>query len=345
MSDIQLKLRRFFVHDLRRNPILGLYLVVGGIVVGYLCYFLVLMARDLSSGANRTQVASVAKERPGKAEAGVNRRKSQAEARSSRKKAEGREEKAQSTAVGPSGQQVAAVRPNSKEAVARLPAAGVDTSNWRRFDFPDSSHITYPPDWQESDIPSQEKMLYGIRFKVPHMDASIQLYSRSKDMADDLARTLQLTMRQSGGQNIASRQREINNFVVTEIEGTLADKHMVISIFDQNPKSYFIASLIAVEPQYKELKKYYDALLASYSFGKKGTAVSLEDIEQSIRQGIQKQKESLIGKMVEITLDSGKKQKGVVIAEDSTSYVLENYRFGGRYSFTVEKEHIIKISH
>jgi hypothetical protein len=48
--------------------------------------------------------------------------------------------------------------------------------------------------------------------------------------------------------------------------------------------------------------------------------------------------------MVEITLANGSTQRGVIAAEDESSYTLENYRFGGRYSFRVKKKDVVKIS-
>jgi hypothetical protein len=372
LSGIQGRLKKFVTHDVPRNPILLLYFVVGGIIVGYLVYFLVLMVRDLRGGkgqqiASQTKVERVqpatpapkpaeAKPAPSAVKAAPAEAPHQA---SPGQTAKVPQKGAQTSAKGGASPTEAAVRagppataPSAAPALPaapRSPASGperaLDTSNWRQFDFPDSSHLSFPRDWQESEIPAQKNMLYGIRLRVPGADASIECYSTRKQEGGDLARNLRAAMSQQGFAGIAEKKRKIGGLDVVELSGVLADKHMVVAIFDQKPDAFFIASLVATDKDYHRQRPYYDRVLESYASGERGKeSVSVQDIEKSIRTGIQQPQSSLIGKMVEITLDDGSTQKGVVIAEDDTSYTLQNYRFGGTYSFTVKKAAIARIS-
>ena len=65
MRDIPQRLKKFITHDIRRNPILGLYVVIGFMVVAYLVYFAGVMYRDITSG-DETRLASKAKTEKGK---------------------------------------------------------------------------------------------------------------------------------------------------------------------------------------------------------------------------------------------------------------------------------------
>ena len=43
LNEIPQRLKKFVTHDVRKNPILGLYLVIGVMVLGYGIYFAVVM--------------------------------------------------------------------------------------------------------------------------------------------------------------------------------------------------------------------------------------------------------------------------------------------------------------
>ena len=57
LSEIPRRFKQFITHDVRRNPILGLYLVIGVMVVGYAIYFVGIAYKDFSSGGDK-RVAS-----------------------------------------------------------------------------------------------------------------------------------------------------------------------------------------------------------------------------------------------------------------------------------------------
>jgi cytoskeletal protein RodZ len=372
LADIQVNLKRFVTHDVRRNPMLLLYFVVGAIIVGYLFHFLMLVVRDLSSEkkeqvASKPGVEQVQRARPARKPAEVKPEESAAKPAPAEVPAQGTAEqatkvsqerqptKANEGATGagsPKASMPQGAAPAAEKAAPKIaPSAAtgstglLDSSNWRKFSFPDSSNLSFPRDWKESEIPAQKNMPYGIRLQVPGADASIQCYSTRKQIGDDLTKSLRATMGQDGFVNIEEKNRKISRFDAVELSGVLADKHMVVTVFDYRPDVYFIASLIATDKDYQRQRPYYDTILSTYTSGGTGQEpISLQDIEKSIRKGIQQTESSLIGKMVEITLEDGTKHRGVVIAEDDASYTLENYRFGGRYSFTVKKASIARIS-
>ena len=65
------RLKKFIVHDVRKNRILGLYLVIGVMVISYGIYFVVVMYKDISSGgdkrvASKPKVVQVRKSPPPK---------------------------------------------------------------------------------------------------------------------------------------------------------------------------------------------------------------------------------------------------------------------------------------
>jgi hypothetical protein len=154
-------------------------------------------------------------------------------------------------------------------------------------------------------------------------------------------------MSQKGAHNIDEKRKRIQDLNAVELTGTVADKQMAITIFDHDTESYVVATLIANIKDYPKQRVDYDAVLGTYTTPQQRVqreGISLRDLEQSIQKGLQKTDESLVGKMVEFTLANGNTQKGVVVAEDEGSYTLENYRFGGRYSFKVKKKDVVKIS-
>ena len=60
LNNVPKRFRDFVVHDVKRNPILGLYLIIGAMVVGYLIYFSILMYGEVT-GAGKKQIAATPK--------------------------------------------------------------------------------------------------------------------------------------------------------------------------------------------------------------------------------------------------------------------------------------------
>jgi hypothetical protein len=247
------------------------------------------------------------------------------------------------------GTESAGQKPSASPAqpqTAKTPAGGGEVSAWRSYDFTDGRQILFPGTWKETKVPAQKGVLEGIRLEVPGADASIQVYARRREAGEDMVKTLRATMDQQGTRNVEEKRKKIKEFSVLELTGTVADKQMAITIFDHDSASYVVVTLIATSKDYPQQRPHYDAILNTYSTPQSRNqrgSVSLSDLEQSIRQGLQKTEESLLGKMIQITLVDGKTQKGVVLAEDESTYTLENYRFGGRYSFKVNKKDVVKI--
>ena len=49
LNNIPKRLKHFVTHDVKRNPILGLYLVIGVMAVGYLIYFVFVIYKDVTT--------------------------------------------------------------------------------------------------------------------------------------------------------------------------------------------------------------------------------------------------------------------------------------------------------
>ncbi|MBT8407529.1 MAG: hypothetical protein KJP05_08735, partial [Deltaproteobacteria bacterium] len=56
-KEIVERLKKFIFHDVRKNRILGLYLVIGVMVISYGIYFIVVMYKDISSGGDKRVVS------------------------------------------------------------------------------------------------------------------------------------------------------------------------------------------------------------------------------------------------------------------------------------------------
>jgi hypothetical protein len=351
VAELIARVQRFITHDLRHRPILVLYSVLAVMVGGYGVYLLVSIAQDLAD-AKRAQVtpkpaAEQVQAVPGASATG----EGGAEPRQVGAEKSGSQETTVQGAASPGGgtesagqtQAVAPAQPQTEKTASE----GVDIRDWRTYDLPDGRQILFPGNWKETKLPAQQGVLYGIRLEVPDAQASIQVYARRREAGEDLVKTLRATMNQGGARNIEERRKQIKEFSVLELTGTVVDKQMAITIFDQDSETYVVATLIAASKDYPRQRPRYDTVLSTYTTpqvrSQRGS-VSLRDLEQSIRQGLQKTEEGLVGKMVEITLVNGKIQKGVVLAEDESTYTLENYRFGGRYSFKVNKKDVAKIS-
>ncbi len=335
-KEIVERLKKFIVYDVRENRILGLYLVIGVMVVSYGIYFVVVMYKDISTGGDK-RVASQStveqvqkrpppkKKPPAKKKAAVPVKKEETPEQAKPEKIEPEKEKVEVTA---------------KSASQKL-----DTSNWKSLEFPDGSYISYPPDWSTSEVDSENSVLHGIRLHVPGSEASLKCYSRNRKLGDNYTEYLAETLRRGGYTRIKEETKSINQRGVVQISGSLADTRMLVSIFDDQPNKYFIVRLITLKEEIANLQSYYDAIVASYGApgGPAGSAVSIEKLEKQLEKSIEQEKEFLVGSTIWIKMKSGARHKGVVIAEDDTSLTLESFRFGGRYSFTVKKDDIVDI--
>lgn len=336
LFEIPRKLKQFITHDVRRNPILGLYLVIGVMVAAYAIYFVGILYKDFSSGGDR-RIAS-------KSEVGQTKKAPPP------KPAPTKKEKTPPDTAKKSSEQVTPAQTESEatKALAKPKSATgqkLAVSNWNEFEFEDGSRIFFPADWRESEIPPEKNIIHGVQLKAPNSEASIKCYGRVRQPGIDIAKSLKRTMRNGGYSKIKEEKQEINNLDVVRLSGVLADKHMVVSIFDDQPDKYFIVSLVASEQDYTKLQKYYGAVVNTYTSAKTpaGSAVSIEKIEQELEKSIEADKVYLVGTAVRIRLKNGSRHQGVVIAENDDSIVLESIRFGGTYSFTVKKNDIVEL--
>ncbi|HVO82902.1 MAG TPA: hypothetical protein VMU60_00610 [Syntrophobacteria bacterium] len=341
VADLRARLVNFTVHDVRRRPILGLYFVIGAMVGSYLIYLVIVIAKDLRNpdrGAVPLKTATEqGQEAPGTS--GTGGGEGNPEASGQGGSAQTQETPTQGTAL-PAGGEV-------QQPAVKTGPGGVDRRDWRVYDFPDRCQISFPGTWKESKVPAEKGLIHGIRLELPGVDASIQVYARRREAGEDLVKTLRATMSQKGAQNIEEKKKRIQDLDAVELTGTVADKQMAITIFDHDAESYVVATFIANVKEYAQQRAYYDAVLGTCITPKQREqreGISLHDLEQSIQKGLQQTDESLVGTMVEFTLANGSTQRGVVVAEDESSYTLENYRFGGRYSFKVKKKDVVKIS-
>jgi hypothetical protein len=341
VADLRARLVHFTMHEVRRRPILGLYFVIGAMVASYVIYLVIAIARDLGNpGGEAVSVTMAMKQgqqAPGTRGAGGGEANSRGSGEEG--SVQTQETSTQATALPAEG--------GAQQPAVKTGPDGVDRRDWRVSDFPDGCQISFPGTWQESKVPSEKGVIHGIRLELPGADASILVYARQREAGEDLVKTLRATMSQKGAHNIDEKKKMIRDLNAVELTGTVADKQMAITIFDHDGDSYVVATLIANIKDYPQQRVYYDAVLGTYMARQQREqreGISLRDLEQSIRKGLQKTDESLIGKMVELTLANGSIPRGVVVAEDDSSYTLENYRFGGRYSFKVQKKDVVKIS-
>ena len=336
LSEITQRLKKFVTEDVRKNRILGLYLVIGVMVLGYAIYFLVVMYKDITSGPEKRSAAKPTVEQVSKA-------------RASRKRppAKKKETAPPPKQEAPQQETPKQVEPTKKVAEKPKPARDnkLDLSTWKSLEFPDGSHISFPTDWSQSEVNSEKNILHGIRLQAPDSKASFKCYTRSRDVGDSYAQSLKDWMKRGGYTTIKEQSKKINQRDVAQISGTLADKRMAISIFEHQPDRYFIVRLIASKQEFVKLQPYYRAIVDSYGdTGVSSTsAVSIEELEQDLEKSIEDEKKYLVGSTVYIKMKNGALHKGVVIAEDDSSITLESFRFGGRYSFTVKRTDIVEI--
>jgi len=331
LTEITQRLKKFITHDVRKNRILGLYLVIGVMVLGYAIYFVVVMYKDITSGPEKRSAVKPKVEQVRKA-------------RAPRKKPP---VKKKATVPAPKQEAPKQVEPTKKVAEKTKPAPDkkLDASKWKSLEFPDGSHISFPTDWSQSEVNSDKHILHGIRLQAPDSKASFKCYTRSRKVGDNYAQSLKDTMKRGGYTTIKEESKKINQREVAQISGTLADKRMAISIFEHQPDRYFIVRLIASKQEFAKLQPYYGAIVDSYGdAGVSSTsAVSIEQLEQDLEKSIEDEKEYLVGSTVYIKMKNGALHKGVVIAENDSSITLESFRFGGRYSFTVKRNDIVEI--
>jgi hypothetical protein len=337
LNEIPQRLKRFISHDVRKNPILGLYLVIGVMVVGYAIYFAAVMYKDFTTKPEQQVASSLQIVQPEKTPVPEKQVQPEQEVPSE-------EVTEQKTAVQeePTTEK-AAEKPEVK---AEVKADNkIDISKWHSFEFQDSSHISFPSDWSRSDIPAEKNVIQAISLQAPKTRASLKCYFRSRQYGNSYAKSLKDTMRRAGYTNIKDEAKKINKLEVVQLSGVLADKHMAVTVFNHKPDRYFIVRLIASKKEYATLQPYYTAIVNSYRDAgmMPASAVSIEKIEQQLEKSIESEKDYLVGSTIWIKLSNGARHQGVVIAEDDTTLTLESFRFGGRYSFTVKKEDIVEI--
>jgi hypothetical protein len=331
LNQIIQRLKKFVTEDVRKNRILGLYLVIGVMVLGYALYFLVVMYKDITGGPEKRSAAKPTVEQVRKA-------------RAPRKKPP---VKKKAPVPPPKQEAPKQVEPAKKvvEKTKPAPTNKLDVSTWKSLKFQDGSHISFPTDWSQSEVNSEKNILHGIRLQAPDSRASFKCYTRSRKVGDHYAQSLKEWMKRGGYTTIKAESKKINQRDVAQLSGTLADKRMAVSIFEHQPDRYFIVRLIASKKEFAKLQPYYGAIVDSYGdTGVSSTsAVSIEELEQDLEKSIEDQKEYLVGSTVYIKMKNGALHKGVVIAEDDSSITLESFRFGGRYSFTVKRTDIVEI--
>jgi len=337
LNEIPQRLKKFITHDVRKNPILGLYLVIGVMVLAYGIYFAAVMYKDLT-GTAKEKVA-------------VGPKVAQVKKPPAAKK----QVPAEQEEVSPSEQQdiPEQEKPAEREAETKEVAAKVknaaaeqpDMSQWKTVEFPDGSHISYPPRWSRSAVDSENNILYGIRLQAPGSKASLKCYSRSRKIGDNYADSLKETMKRGGYTNIKRESKKINQQDVVQISGDVADQHMMVSIFEPQADKYFIVILMAAKQELTELRPFYSAIVDSYGDSSRPatSVVSIEKLEQQLEKSIEKKTDYLVGSTVYLKMKNGAVHKGVVIAEDDNSITLESFRFGGRYSFKVARKDIVEI--
>jgi hypothetical protein len=338
LNQITQRLKKFVTEDVRKNRILGLYLVIGVMVLGYGIYFMVVMYKDITAGPEKRSAVKPKVEQVKKARAPRKRPPVKKKATAPPPKQE-----------APQQETPKQVEPTKKVAAKTKPAPDnkLDVSTWKSLKFPDGSHISFPADWSQSEVNSEKNILHGIRLQAPKSKASFKCYTRSRQVGDSYAQSLKEWMKRGGYTAIKEESKKIDQRDVAQISGTLADKRMAISIFEHQPDRYFIVRLIASKQEFAKLQPYYGAIVDSYDdTGVSSTsAVSIQELEQDLEKSIEDEKKYLVGSTVWIKMKNGARHKGVVVAENDTSLTLESQRFGGTYSFTVKKKDIVEIMH
>jgi hypothetical protein len=337
VADLRARLVDFTFHEVRRRPILGLYFLIGAMVASYLIYLVIVIAKDLGNSGRVEVPVKMVKEQGQEAP-----RTSGTGGEEGRTQVSGERGSVRTPETPTQGAALPAEGGAQQQPVKNQPEGG-DRRDWRVFAFPDRCRISFPGTWQETKVPAEKGLIHGIRLEIPGADASIQIYARRREAGEDLVKILRTTMSQNGAHNIEETKRRIRDLNAVELTGTVVDKQMAITIFDHDAESYVVATLIANIKNYPQLRGSYDAVLGTYTTARQREGISLRDLEQTIQEGLQQTEESLVGTMVELTLANGKTTRGVLVAEDETWYTLENYRFGGRYSFKVKKQDVVKI--
>jgi hypothetical protein len=336
LNEITQRLKKFVTEDVRKNRILGLYLVIGVMVLGYGIYFMVVMYKDITTGPEKRSAVKPTVEQVRKAQPSRKRPPAKKKATVPAPK--------QETPKQEAPKQVEATK-KVAEKTKPAPDNKLDVSTWKSLEFPDGSHISFPNAWSQSEVDSENSIIHGIRLQAPDSKASFKCYTRSRKVGDNYAQSLKDTMKRGGYTKIKEENKQINQRDVSQVSGTLADKRMAISIFEHQPDRYFIVRLIASRQEFAKLQPYYAAIVDSY--GDATTAatagVSIEKLEQQLEKSIEKKRDYLVGSTVYIKMKNGAVHKGVVIAEDDSSITLESFRFGGRYSFTVKRNDIVEI--
>jgi hypothetical protein len=336
LNEIPQRLKKFVTEDVRKNRILGLYLVIGVMVLGYGIYFLVVMYKDITSGPEKRSAVKPTVEQVRKAQ--PPRKKSSAQ-----KKATVPAPKQET----PQQEVPQQVEPTKKVAEKPKPAPDnkLDPSTWKSLTFPDGSHISFPTDWSQSEVDPENSIIHGFRLQVPDSKASFKCYTRSRQVGDNYANSLKDTLKRGGYTKVKAENKQVNQRDVSQITGALADKRMAISIFEHQPDKYFIIRLIASRQEFAKLQPYYATIVDSYGDATTPatSGVSIEKLEQQLEKSIEKKRDYLVGSTVYIKMKNGAIHKGVVIAEDDSSITLESFRFGGRYSFTVKRTDIVEI--
>ena len=337
VAEIQQRLKKFVTHDVRKSPILGLYLVIGMMVLGYGIYFAAVMYKDLT-GTNKEKVAAGPKVAQVKKAPAAKKEVPEAQEESSASGEQDTPE--QEIPIEKKGE--------TKEVAEKVKAVAAETpdlSQRKSVEFPDGSHISYPSDWIRSSIESENSILYGIRLQAPGSEASLKCYGRSRKIGDNYADSLKETMKRGGYTNIKKESKKINQYDVVQISGDVADQQMVVSIFEPQADKYFIVILMASKQDLVKLRPSYSAIVDSYgaSSSPATAVVSIENLEQQLEKNIEKKADYLVGSTVYLKMKNGAVHKGVVIAEDDNTITLESFRFGGRYSFKVARKDISEI--
>ncbi|MEJ2429222.1 MAG: hypothetical protein P8075_09920 [Deltaproteobacteria bacterium] len=328
VAEIQQRLKKFVTHDVRKSPILGLYLVIGMMVLGYGIYFAAVMYKDLT-GTDKEKVAA------GPKVAQV-------------KKAPTAEKEVPEAQDTPGQEIPIKKKGETKEVAEKVKAVSTekpDLKQWKSVEFPDGSHISYPSHWTRNSIESENSILYGIRLQAPGSEASLKCYGRSRKIGDNYADSLKETMKRGGYTNIKKESKKINQYDVIQISGDVAAQHMVVSIFEPRADKYFIVILMASKQELVKLRPAYSAIVDSYGDASRPptSVVSIEKLEQQLEKNIEKKTDYLVGSTVYLKMKNGVVHKGVVIAEDDNTITLESFRFGGRYSFKVARKDISEI--
>jgi hypothetical protein len=337
LNEIPQRLKKFITHDVRKNPILGLYLVIGVMVLGYGIYFATVMYKDFT-GTGQEKVAAAPK-------VAQVRKPQAAEKQAPPEQEEVSPSEQQDT---PEQEKQVEKEAETKEVAEKVKTAAAEkpeTSQWKTVEFPDGAHISYPPHWSRSAVDPENSILYGIRLQAPGSKASLKCYSRIRKIGDNYADSLKETMRRGGYTNIKKETKKINQQDVVQISGDVADQHMVVSIFEPQAEKYFIVILMAARQELTKLRPFYSAIVDSYGDSSRPTTsvVSIEKLEQQLEKSIEKKTDYLVGSTVYLKMQNGAVHKGVVIAEDDSTITLESFRFGGRYSFKVARKDISEI--